>query len=63
MMVSNSKSTQTFHISINGVNIRRVCAVKYLGAYIDDKLNVKKKNVYAINYPKVYLYYAKLVKL
>ena len=39
MMFSNSKSTQTFNILINGVSIRRVCAVKYLGVYIDDKLN------------------------
>ena len=37
MTFSNRKSTQTFYISINGVNIRRVCAVKYLGVYIDDK--------------------------
>ena len=37
MMFSNIKSIQTFNILINGVNIRRVCAVKYLGIYIDDK--------------------------
>ena len=37
MMFSNSKSTQTFSISINGDNIRRVCAVKYIGVCIDDK--------------------------
>ena len=35
MMFSNSKSTQTFSISINGVNTRRVCAVRYLGVHID----------------------------
>ena len=39
MMFSNSKSTQTFSISINCVNIRRVCAVKYLGVCIYDKLD------------------------
>ena len=42
MMFSNSKSTQTFNISINGVYIRRVSAVKCLGVYRDDELNWKK---------------------
>ena len=46
MMFSNSKSTQTFSISINGVNIRRVCAVKYLCVYIDETLNLKKRIAY-----------------
>ena len=65
MMFSNSRSTQTFHISINGVNIRRVCAVRYIGVHRDDKLYIGKNtlHLYAINYPKVYLYYTRLVKL
>ena len=49
MMFSNSKSTQTFSISINCVNIRRVCAVKYLGVYIDDNLNWKRHITYVCN--------------
>ena len=48
-MFSNSKSTQTFNISINGVNIMRVCAVKFLRVYIDDKLNLKKHITYICN--------------
>ena len=49
MVFSNSKSTQTFNISINGVNIRRVCAVKYLGVYIDDKFEWKIHITYICN--------------
>ena len=64
MMFSNSKSTQTFNISINCVNIRRVCAVKYLRVYIDDKLNWKKHITYICNKLSIfYLYYTMLVKL
>ena len=46
MMFSNSKSTRTFNISFNGVNIRRVCAVKYSGVSIDDELDWIKHNTY-----------------
>ena len=50
-MLSNSKSTQTFGISINGVNITRVCTVKYLGVciYLDDILIWKKHMTYICN--------------
>ena len=51
MMFSNSKSTQTLNISINCVNIRSVCTVKYLGVYIDDKLNCVKHITYICNKP------------
>ena len=49
MMFSNSKSTQAFNISINGVNIRSDCAVKYLGVYVDDNLYWKKHTTYVCN--------------
>ena len=64
MMFSNSKSTQAFNISINCVHIWKVCAVRYIGVYIDGKLNLKKHITYICNkLSKVYLYYTKLVKL
>ena len=46
MMFLSSESTQTFNISINGVNIMRVCAVKCLGVYLDDELNWKEHITY-----------------
>ena len=49
MMFSNSKLTQTFNISINGVNIMRACSQKYLGVYIYDKLCWKKHITYICN--------------
>ena len=50
MMLSNSRSTQAFNISINGANIRRFCTAKYLGVCIDDELNSKNTlHIYAMN--------------